>query len=299
MSSPRSSKHPAGCNTAIRRTCDSVSSSGLLSIILASILTGHASGHGFLIHPPARQKGASDFSTAGTVCAYCSCCWFTNGAKIPGKPTICDKNLVTSSMSKSDQLCGSRDWTKAKPWRAPGTAAITSPCGRNNGRQDGRALAPRSRVRWLSGGVAEVAHSITANHGGGYAVRLCPSSLMPKEECFQAHTLRFATNCTTVRFVNGSTIHIPATRTSKGTHPTGSEWTKNPIPASAGYFPSPFEGAVGSKWEFSLVDQVVVPPELPPGEYTLSWRWDCELTSQVWTNCGDISITADVSPLLH
>merc|ERR1712039_46202 len=24
----------------------------------------------------------------------------------------------------------------------------------------------------------------------------------------------------------------------------------------------------------------------------LSWRWDCELTAQVWTNCGDVSIVA-------
>ncbi len=110
------------------------------------------------------------------------------------------------------------------------------------------------------------------------------------EACFQAHSLRFVGNETQVRFLDGSTISIPATRTTVGTHPTGSQWTKNPIPKSADYFPPPFPGAVDSHWKFSLVDKVELPASLPAGEYVLSWRWDCELTSQVWTNCGDVTI---------
>ena len=39
--------------------------------------------HGFLLQPTARQKGASDFSTAGTSCAFNSCGWFSNSVKIP------------------------------------------------------------------------------------------------------------------------------------------------------------------------------------------------------------------------
>ena len=29
---------------------------------------------------------------------------------------------------------------------------------------------------------------------------------------------------------------------------------------------------------------------LEPGEYVLSWRWDCELTAQVWNACSDVTI---------
>ena len=25
-------------------------------------------------------------------------------------------------------------------------------------------------------------------------------------------------------------------------------------------------------------------------EYVLSWRWDCELTAQVWNACSDVTI---------
>lgn len=42
---------------------------------------------------------------------------------------------------------------------------------------------------------------------------------------------------------------------------------------------------------FSIVDQVKV-PQVPPGEYTVSFRWDCEQTAQIWAQCSDITITA-------
>jgi len=90
----------------------------------------------------------------------------------------------------------------------------------------------------------------------------------------------------TIRFINGSTLSIPATRTIQG----ATQWTKNPIPGKAGLFAAPFPGGVGSSWGFSLVDQVILPPAYAPGDYVLSWRWDCEITSQVWSNCGDVTI---------
>ena len=31
-------------------------------------------------------------------------------------------------------------------------------------------------------------------------------------------------------------------------------------------------------------------PDLPPGEYVLSFRWDCEQTSQIWNACSNIRI---------
>jgi len=42
--------------------------------------------------------------------------------------------------------------------------------------------------------------------------------------------------------------------------------------------------------DFAIEDVIKVPDNIPPGEYVLGWRWDCEMTSQVWTNCADITI---------
>merc|ERR1712087_644332 len=50
-----------------------------------------------------------------------------------------------------------------------------------------------------------------------------------------------------------------------------------------------------SIFRFSVVDQVMVPAGLEPGEYLLSWRWDCEQSDQVFQNCADVKITADQS----
>lgn len=61
-------------------------------------------------------------------------------------------------------------------------------------------------------------------------------------------------------------------------------------------FPAPMEGMSGfgkSIFRFSVVDQVMVPADLEPGEYLLSWRWDCEQSDQVFQNCADIVITDD------
>jgi hypothetical protein len=41
---------------------------------------------------------------------------------------------------------------------------------------------------------------------------------------------------------------------------------------------------------YSLVDKIVVPKT--PGDYVVSWRWDCEQTPQVWNTCADVTIVA-------
>ena len=43
---------------------------------------------------------------------------------------------------------------------------------------------------------------------------------------------------------------------------------------------------------FEIVDKVVIPADLPEGDYVLGWRWDCEESHQVWNSCSDIHITA-------
>merc|ERR1712083_590170 len=44
---------------------------------------------------------------------------------------------------------------------------------------------------------------------------------------------------------------------------------------------------------YSIVDEVVVPDDLTPGDYLLSWRWDSEHSPQVWQNCADIRVTEE------
>merc|ERR1711990_735180 len=43
--------------------------------------------------------------------------------------------------------------------------------------------------------------------------------------------------------------------------------------------------------QWSIMDQILIPALLPEGDYLLSWRWDCEESTQVWQNCADIRLT--------
>jgi len=151
------------------------------------------------------------------------------------------------------------DFTRHNPWRAPGHAPIESACGIAGGWYkegaagnggvpprgieqgfDGRNMPPFKKVEWQAGSQQEVSWEVIANHGGGYAYRLCPASREPEESCFQEHHLNFVGNTTWIEY--GETqpagrknrTAIKADRVTKGTWPTGSMWTKNPIPACSG-----------------------------------------------------------------
>ena len=64
-------------------------------------------------------------------------------------------------------------------------------------------------------------------------------------------------------------------------------------------FPAPAPGLMGygesylapgqPHFLFTVMDQVEV-PQVSPGQYVLSFRWDCEQTSQIWTACANINI---------
>lgn len=43
---------------------------------------------------------------------------------------------------------------------------------------------------------------------------------------------------------------------------------------------------------YNTVDTVIVPKDLAPGDYTLSFRWDAEQTKQVWQACSDVRVVA-------
>jgi len=53
-------------------------------------------------------------------------------------------------------------------------------------------------------------------------------------------------------------------------------------------FPWPVPGH--DMHDFAIEDTLKVPSDIPAGDYVLGWRWDCEMTSQVWSNCADITI---------
>ena len=56
--------------------------------------------------------------------------------------------------------------------------------------------------------------------------------------------------------------------------------------------PKEFPSQVGGNayFDFVVEDTLVVPTTIPAGDYVLGWRWDAEMTSQIWQSCSDITI---------
>ena len=52
----------------------------------------------------------------------------------------------------------------------------------------------------------------------------------------------------------------------------------------------PCAGCQGSTHTKAIRDVVKVPSTLKAGRYILGWRYDCEATAQVWSNCADITL---------
>jgi len=172
-------------------------------------------------------------------------------------------------------------------------------------------------TQWTRGRAEQVGWGIIANHGGGYSYRLCKEGEDVTEECFQKTVLDFVGDVQWVQYgEGGEQVEFPAKRTRVGTSPPGSHWTRNPIPAciepDGGYFndeddcpngtqfPPPAPGLQGygethvkpgeATFLWTLMDLVLVPAHLEPGNYILSFRWDCEQTSQIWNACSSISV---------
>lgn len=172
---------------------------------------------------------------------------------------------------------------------------------------------------WKAGSTVEARWSIRANHGGGWQYRLCPLKSNLTEACFQETPIPFADD-SSLMLANGTKIKLKSTFVSEGTLPAGSTWQMNPLPGYLNvkdgewecckrafdppcYDPVPLpdfadrlidQGMCSGEWltNITLYDQLRVPAHLEPGEYVLGFRWDCELTAQVWQSCADITITA-------
>jgi len=340
----------------------------ILSVaVLAGFILHPAQGHGSMVKPyswvdTGGNVGMEPYSSclAGReidvgIPNYgqgVACFWFTNYTFIPGEKTL------DPSMSTWPQLFDYGYYDK-NPWMAPGSAPIFSPCGAGGGNPNGCpegssqdigedcpgggwSYGPLAQdyymspgfpdvvtTEWKAGSVVEAAWATVANHGGGYAYRLCkvPEKGMGAltEECFQQGHLEFSGDMQWVQEgedVN-TRIEFEAVRTKEGTFPEGSQWTRLPIPncllteepgphfdyglwdekcTHGTQFPPPAPGLFGygqqpppfysPTFAFSIVDQLVVPDDLAPGDYVLSFRWDCEQTSQVWNQCANIKIVA-------
>jgi len=268
---------------------------------------------------------------------YRAVAWFTNWTFIPGERTIPDA-LLTFAKNKGTP--------RNHPWFAPGAAPVWSPCGISGGNPEGCPTGDQTHrdcpgggyahgidarmlqgnkqpTVWKAGDIVEVAWAVRANHGGGYSYRLCrrtsARNIDITEQCFQASPLDFVGDTQWIQFgadENNRTA-IAAMRTRNGTTPSGSQWTRNPIPACADpsggadgkcpgtQFPPPAPGIYGyygygvmgphfaatdRLHDMNIVDKIQLPRDLALGDYVLSFRWDCEQNPQIWSTCADIRI---------
>ena len=62
------------------------------------------------------------------------------------------------------------------------------------------------------------------------------------------------------------------------------------VSADPAVFPEPLPRGGDDFHSYAVEDSLVVPSDLPAGDYVLGWRWDAEMTSQVWSTCTDITI---------
>jgi len=269
-----------------------------------------------------------------------------NCAEPASRPTVCDPRLRTMNTQAE---CGSADdvyfWS---PWRAPGAAPVIDACGTAGGRHPGQGfgaagadymntslakqgdlgsqLPPMpAQASWKAGSLVEVAWTVSAHHGGGYAYRLAPADQPLTEFTFRKLPLDFV-GMSKLRWDGNKSTTLEFNtmdrgwETNVGTMPPGSTWRKFPIPTvlweregpsfepvceeleSCKRYATGYGGGPGSCLcsghsnggpllpNLEVVDNVRVPAGLKPGKYVLQWRWDCEETDQIWASCSDVEI---------
>ena len=128
------------------------------------------------------------------------------------------------------------------------------------------------------------------------------------EECFQQTPIPFGGK-TWLEWSNGTRHPIEGRYlTAPGNTPPMSTWAMQPLPFSDAHtnvsFQPPCDEPVDRRtndtglcsgrfpWDVAIIDSLVVPKGLDPGEYVLGFRWDCEATAQIWQSCADIEIAA-------
>lgn len=233
----------------------------------------------------------------------------TNNVNVSGGPNDWSATMpwrAPGSAAVVGSGCGSAGGGDA--WNANGGWPAT---GMKQGQDPLDVLSPPPfpMTNWTRGQVVEVAWGMWANHGGGYSYRLCrntPGAV--NEACFQRTPLDFVGNTYWLQHINSSRYAFPRVTLTEGTFPAGSQWARNPIPTCAppvgkgqGFtdkcgpegleYPEPLPGLHGFGYtnstdctdnscdkfhDYSIVDTVQIPQDIPAGDYLISWRWDCE-----------------------
>jgi len=187
------------------------------------------------------------------------------------------------------RCCGGSADKKTGIWE-PGCGGYVGGKSALSHYKDGIFGTPRVTT-WERGTNQEVLWESKAYHRGGYAYRLCKVKKgkiwKVNEKCFQKGHLKFASNTTWIYYDTkgdepwdpNNFVAQPLVKTNIGTTPEGSEWAKVNLPS---------ELLGGTHWAFK--DLVEVPEDLEPGEYVLSFRWDCQQSPQVWNSCSNIQI---------
>jgi len=115
-------------------------------------------------------------------------------------------------------------------------------------------------------------------------IPMCNSPVSGGSQAFRRAKHRFDIAYLSSRFCFGPTFEPPMPGLyGFGGATCGSEFAERDCTTDE-YFKQDFH--------FSIVDKVEVPSDLAPGEYTLSFRWDSEQTSQVWVSCADVKVKA-------
>jgi len=142
--------------------------------------------------------------------------------------------------------------------------------------------------------------------------------------CFEKNPLDFVADSQALQYRDDTTkiMSVGPRSTNKtaadGALPAGSLWREIPISDpgdgrktwdyvnsfSDDATKALFEGDFGVKGaqegnyrhnphDWNILDQVKVPVSLPKGKYVMSWRYDCFMADQVWSNCADVELVGD------
>jgi hypothetical protein len=192
-----------------------------MGVLLAAVIISSAAAHGGLTIPvPRNNYGPSDpanwtlqpgqLYVPGGPCAGDVCLWFNEGCwagcdkctdEMPpgqfgnyyGMPnaSFCTPTAPTLPEQYRTWNIGNPsvkgDFTRFHPWRSPGRAPVSDPCGVSGGYLVGVKGAPRAvgsnlgdkgsklppvkgvKTIWFAGKTEEVGFMLGANHGGGYS----------------------------------------------------------------------------------------------------------------------------------
>ena len=301
----------------------------MLSLLLVCVVPLVA-GHGGMLWPPAWQDGKGvplnkisknkvysdpvvvDPASGRSVISIKN--WLTDQAYLGGHG---DQYFGVGNITNPE--CSKKKFCKEKktPWAAPGRAvSLGGGCGifggnpygcpagndtRAPGSVCGQYKSPRGTfafgssaldmefpqaltTEWALGSQQDVAWVAKGGHLGGYTYRLCKMPLEGKtgitEECFAQNVLKFATPYTRMRQVDkpGKWKKVKQDDLTEGTYPPGSAWRHIAVQTRKG------NGILRK-------DTIVVPTNLPEGDYVLSFRWDT-VAPQIWVSCGNIKLVA-------